>query len=180
MKNPILVKRYAEGLAQALPEAEEYESVRGRLAAFNAMIEGRADLRTALLRPFLGRSRKAALVAALLEAIKADGKSTRFLELLLRRGRLELLPGILEALPAVWRTAHGLPTFEVRSAAGLTPDQRAALEAELARLEGRPVHCEYGLDPSLLGGLTVRKGNRIFDVSLKGQLDRLKDTISER
>ena len=37
-----------------------------------------------------------------------------------------------------------------------------------------------GLIASLVGGLTVGKGNRVYDVSLKGQLDRLKDKISER
>ncbi len=180
MKNPTLVKRYAEGLARALPREDEYNSVRGRLAAFNAMIEGREDLRAALLRPFLNTTRKAALVHALLDAIKADGKTVRFLDLLLRHGRLEILPDILDALPSAWRAAHGMPTYEIRSVAALTPAQRTALEAELARLESRSVHCEYGLDPALLGGLTVRKGNRVFDVSLKGQLDKLKDTISER
>ncbi len=180
MKNPTLIKRYAAGLAASLPEAEEYESVRGRLAAFNALIQGREDLRAALLRPFLGAARKASLVAALLEALKADGKTVRFVNLLLRHGRLEILPGILEALPAVWRALHGTPTYEVRSVVALLPAQRTALEAELARIEGRPVHCEYGLEPALLGGLTARRGNRVLDASLKGQLDRLTDILSER
>ncbi|MDD8026275.1 MAG: ATP synthase F1 subunit delta [Acidobacteriota bacterium] len=180
MKNPTLVKRYAEGLAAALASPAEYEAVYGQLAVFDGLVESRDDLRAALLRPFLNVSRKTHLLKSLLEAMQAEGKTIRFLDLLLRHGRLEILPGVLECLPAVWRAGRGTPTFEVCSVVALSAAQRAGLEAELERLEKRAVHCDYGLDPALVGGLTVRKGNRIFDVSLKGQLDRLKDTISER
>jgi F-type H+-transporting ATPase subunit delta len=180
MKNPTLVKRYVEGLAAALPSLAEYETVRGQLAGFADLVASREDLRFALIRPFLNASRKAVLVKALLDQMKADAKAARFLDLLLRHGRMEILPRVLEDLPAAWRAAHGVPTFDVRSVVPLTPAQRSGLEAELERLEGRAVHCEYGLDACLVGGLTVRKGNRVFDVSLKGQLDRLKDKISER
>lgn len=180
MKNPTLVKRYVDGLAAALASAEEYESVRADLAEFSGMMDGREDLRQALLRPFLNAAAKARLVDALLSGMKAGPKAARFLSLLLRRGRLEILPRVLDGLPTAWRAARGTPTFEVLSVVALTAAQRSRLEAQLKRLEGRPVHCDYGLDPGLVGGLTVRKGNRVFDVSLKGQLLRLKDTISER
>ena len=40
--------------------------------------------------------------------------------------------------------------------------------------------CAYALDPSIVGGLLVRKGNTVYDVSLKGQLERLKEIIRER
>jgi F-type H+-transporting ATPase subunit delta len=180
MKNPTLVKRYVEGLAAALVTAEEYEAVRADLAEFSGLMDGREDMRLALLRPFLNAAAKARLVESVLAVMKAEPKAARFLSILLRNGRLEILPRVLESLPQAWRAARGTPTFEVVSVTALTTAQRTRLEAQLERLEGRPVHCEYGLDPGLLGGLTVRKGNRVFDVSLKGQLLRLKDTISER
>jgi F-type H+-transporting ATPase subunit delta len=180
MKNPTLIKRYVDGLAGALPEAAALEAVRGDLAAFAGLMETREDLRHALLRPFLHAAGKARLARAVLESLGADARSIRFLDLLLRHGRLEILPRVLEDLPAAWRAVRGVPTYEVRSVAALTEVQRTGLEAELRRLEGRAVHCDYGLDPGLVGGLTVRKGNRVYDVSLKGQLERLKDAISER
>ncbi|MCX6561098.1 MAG: ATP synthase F1 subunit delta [Candidatus Aminicenantes bacterium] len=180
MKNPTLVKRYVEGLAASLPTPAEYDAVRGQLTRFADLVVSREDLRFALVRPFLNASRKAVLVKALLDQMDAGAKTARFLDLLLRHGRMEILPRVLEDLPAAWRTAHGVPTFEVCSVVPLTPAQQSGLEAELERLEGRPVHCEYGLEASLVGGLTVRKGNLVYDVSLKGQLDRLKDKISER
>jgi F-type H+-transporting ATPase subunit delta len=180
MKNPTLVKRYVEGLAAALPSAVEYDAVRADLTEFSGLMEGREDMRTALLRPFLNAAAKARLVEAVLAGMKAEPKTARFMSLLLRHGRLEILPRVLESLPAAWRASHGVPSFEVLSVTALTAAQRSRLAAELERLEGRPVHCEYGLDPGLVGGLTVRKGNRVFDVSIKGQLLRLKDTISER
>jgi F0F1-type ATP synthase delta subunit len=58
--------------------------------------------------------------------------------------------------------------------------QKGRLERELSRLESAPVSCSYGLDPALVGGLFIRKGNRVYDASLKGELGRLQDIISER
>ena len=58
--------------------------------------------------------------------------------------------------------------------------QKARLEERLRAIEKRPVACTYVLDPAIVGGLVVRKGNKVYDVSLKGQLERLKEKIRER
>ena len=66
--------------------------VRADLAEFSGLMESREDLRKALLRPFLNAAAKARLVDAVLSGMKAEPKAARFLSLLLRRGRLEILP----------------------------------------------------------------------------------------
>lgn len=180
MKNPTLVKRYVEGLAAALHSPAEYDAVSGELSAFASLVRDNDELHRSLLRPFLNPAKKARIVRAVLELQKVDPKTSRFVQLLLQHRRLEILPSVLAGLPDAWRDCRGLPSFEVRSVVALSAGQRKTLESELERLEKRPVHCEYGIDPALVGGLTVRKGNRVYDVSLKGQLERLQDTISER
>jgi ATP synthase F1 delta subunit len=180
MKNPILVKRYVEGLSGALASPAEYEAVRRELEEFSAQLSGHDGLRRALLQPFVGASKKEAIIEEVLDRMKVRDKTRRLLRLLLHHGRLEILPRILEGLPDSWRGSQGVRSFEVRSVLPLTPAQKKRLEGRLEKLESGPVHCRYAIDPALVGGLTVCRGNLVFDVSLKGQLERLKDTISER
>ena len=180
MKNQTLVKRYTEGLAAALPSPAEYEAVHRELSEFSGLLESEEKLGHAIFRPFLNAAKKGCIIRAILDAQGAQAKTARFLDVLLRHGRMELLPEVLAALPDVWRGRQGVFSFEVRSVVPLKAGQRARLEAELGRIENRPVHCEYVLDPSIVGGLRVGRGNLVYDASLKGRLDKLKDQLSER
>ena len=50
---------------------------------------------------------------------------------------------------------------------------------KLELLENKPVFLKYRSDPSLVGGLSIRKGNIVYDVSIRGNLGRLKENIIE-
>jgi ATP synthase F1 delta subunit len=180
MKSQLLVKRYAVGLAAALKSEEEYRTVSRELAEFAALLESHRPLNRAILRPFLSAAKKEKIIRDILLEERASDKTGRFLLLLLRHGRLEILPSIVRDLPELWRMKNGIVTFEVRSAVPVRDVQKQRLEAELTKLENRPVACRYALDPAVVGGLLIIKGNLVYDVSLKGQLERLKENIRER
>ena len=57
-------------------------------------------------------------------------------------------------------------------------DERRTLEAQIEKTTGKKVRASYGLDASLLGGAVVRVGSTIYDGSVKGQLERIKEAIS--
>lgn len=179
MRNQIAVKRYAEGLAGALRSESEYAAVRADLEAFAGLLRDNADLSAALFRPFLALARRQAIAEDVFERLGFQAKTRRFLRLLMQHGRCEILADIIRSLPAVWDAKNGVVPFEVRSAVALGAAQKARLEARLRSLENRPVACAYVLDPSIIGGLAVRKGNLIYDVSLRGRLERLKNEIRE-
>jgi F-type H+-transporting ATPase subunit delta len=180
MKNDVPVNRYTEGLAGALRTAEEYEAVSKELAGFAALLTSHALLRETLLRPFVPAARKAAVLGDILDHQAYRDKTRRLLLLLAQRRRLDILTDIVAALPALWQKRQGIVTFEVRSVVPLKDVQRVRLEEELRTIEKRPVACTYALDPTIVGGLVIRKGNKVYDVSLKGQLERLKEKIRER
>jgi F-type H+-transporting ATPase subunit delta len=180
MKNLLLIKRYTEGLAAALPDEAEFRSVSRELETFSGILLNHDRLNALLLRPFVSSTKKAAIVGEILDREKYREKTKRFLLLLIQHRRLDLLAEVVRDLPARWKELHGIRTFDVRSVVPLSEGQKGRLEAELARLEQAPVSCSYGLDPELVGGLFIRKGNRVYDASLRGELERLKDIIGER
>jgi F-type H+-transporting ATPase subunit delta len=180
MKSRVLVRRYVEGLAGALKDEAGFELVHREIAGFAAELESHPLLGAVLLRPFLATSKKAAIIRNILEAQGASPKTRRFLLLLAGHRRLDILAAVVKALPVLWKERRGVRTLEVVSVVPLAESQRTRLEAELRRVEGTGVSCDYRLDPNLVGGLLVRCGNFVYDVSLKGQLERLKSVIQER
>ncbi len=69
---------------------------------------------------------------------------------------------------------RGEMAAEVQSAMALNDEQIAALKDKLKFLYGKDVKLETKVDPSLLGGLVVKVGSRMFDSSLKTKLMNLK------
>lgn len=179
MKNQTLVKSYAGGFALALDDDAEYGRVENELQGLCRLFSENPDLRRTLNSPLVNSGRKAEIVRDILDRVDISDKSRRFVLLVMEHNRLGLLAEIIDALPLAWNDKKGVVSYEVTSAAPLSEAQKRSLGAELERLERAPVRLTFGLDAAVLGGLSVRKGNLVFDASLKGSLDRLRAQILE-
>jgi F-type H+-transporting ATPase subunit delta len=85
-----------------------------------------------------------------------------------------LVLAILDAVIAMHRDREGIVASSISSAVQLDDAQRARLEAMLAERSGKRVEAEYHVDPSLIGGITVRLGDTVYDGSVRRQLQRLR------
>jgi len=179
MKNQALVRKYAEGLVQALKDEREFGSVGAEVQAFLDLFSSREDLRQALVSPFVNARKKAAVLEAVLGRSGTGPKASRFLSLLLQHKRLELLSAVVELLPEAWSDKHGVVSFEVTSAAPLTGGQRERLEKGLEAWEKKPVRLVYKTDPAIVGGLALRRGHIVYDASVEGQLAALKERLGQ-
>jgi F-type H+-transporting ATPase subunit delta len=177
MKNLALVRKYADGLARAVENDREFESVGGEVRAFRDLLVAHDDLRRALVSPFVSARRREALLGEILSRAGTGPKASRFLALLQRHKRMELLPEIVETLPVAWSEKKGIVTYEVASAVPLTAAQQARLVKGLEASEGKPVRLVFKADPGLVGGLALRKGHIVYDASVEGELTALQERL---
>jgi F-type H+-transporting ATPase subunit delta len=179
MKKLILVKRYAQALAGSLEDDAEFAAVSRELAEFQERISVHVALKQTLASPFVAARKKTQVIRDILDMLDLRKKTKRFILLLLENDRLPLLGDILNEIPALWNEHRGVTTFEVSSVVSLDEGQKKRLRERLERLEGRPVFLRYSINPGLVGGFSLRKGNLIFDASIKGHLTQIKERISE-
>ena len=52
------------------------------------------------------------------------------------------------------------------------------MESQVASLTGKKVRARYATDSELLGGAVVRVGSTIYDGSVRGQLQKLKEQLA--
>ena len=179
MRNQVLVRRYARGLVGALRGESELAEMHRELSEVASLLRTNLQLAAILKSPFVPKKKKNQIIRDILAASPPGAKAARFLDVLIEHKRLDILEDVLLVVPALWRERQGVQTFEVSSAVSVTPQQKKRLQAELERLEGKPVFLEYRVDPGLVGGLSLRKGNIIYDVSVQGRLAKLKEKMIE-
>jgi F-type H+-transporting ATPase subunit delta len=179
MTKRVLVKRYAQGFIRAIKDEDEYLTLYQELLGFEEILTAQKELSDTLLSPFLPTGKKVELAGEVVTKASFQPKNQRFIRLLVENGRFELFHEILESLPEFWNESKGISTFVVTSVIPLTDDQKQRLVKKLEVLEKKPVFLKYRQDSDLVGGLSVQKGNIIYDASVRGNLERLKQLIIE-
>lgn len=97
--------------------------------------------------------------------------------LLLRRGRIDLVPALAREFRRLVNRRAGITTTVVTSAGELSRDDVEELTARLERFTGGKVELELRVDESLLGGIVVRVGDRLIDGSVRSRLERLRSRV---
>jgi len=179
MKAQILVKRYANGLVDSLKDDKEFNRVFGQIESFQKMVTSSQDLGDVLLKPFVPKSKANKVVKELLNKAKADQKAIRFVLLLIENERVDLLDDIIEILPEAWNEKKGILTLEVSTAISLKKNQKDQLKKKLEKIEKKPVWLKYKIDKEIIGGLSIRKENTFYDVSIRGDLMKLSENIKQ-
>ena len=117
----------------------------------------------------------------MLNAIAARLGTTRqvrnFVAVLIDNQRLPLFSEILKQLEQELNDRQGFADAQVSSARQLSKPERQMLEAEIAKMTGKKVRARYEQDASLLGGAVVQVGSTIYDGSVKGQLDTMREQL---
>jgi len=97
--------------------------------------------------------------------------------LLAERNRIELLPRIVTEYQRLLNRHRGVVEAIVTTAAPMSKEETDAVRARIEQMAKARVDIETRVDESLIGGLTIRVGDRLLDASVRGRLERLRDQL---
>ena len=98
--------------------------------------------------------------------------------LMIRRGRPGAIEAMVERFGELVRRERGVSLAEVRTAQPLEDEQRDAIEQRLRALTGDRIEIREVVDDSLIGGVSVRIGDRLYDASVRSRLERLRARLT--
>ncbi len=168
-------RRYAESAFEIAGRDQAYDGWRRELDLAATVLEDPAVGRGLSDPTVPTETREAALGAGL--GRQVSGPVLNLLRLLIRRGRIEDLPRIASEFGRLDNTRLGITPARAVSAAPLEPAEVTALTARLEQMTGGRIELSQEVDPSLLGGLVVRVGDRLIDGSVRGRLERLRNQL---
>ena len=138
------------------------------------------ELRRVWENPAVPADQKRGLLDAIVERAGIDRPVRNLIAVLIDHRRLPFLPRIVEQLEKELDARLGFTEAQISSTRELADAEKRTLEAQIAKTTGKKVRASYGLDKSLLGGAVVRIGSTIYDGSVKGQLEKIKEAISSQ
>jgi F-type H+-transporting ATPase subunit delta len=166
--------RYAQALFELAEQAGALAAVEADLKGLKALRDESVDLRRLLASPAFTAEDKAKGLAAVADKAGVHPLTKKFLGLLAANARASALPAVTTAFESLAAKHRGAVAAEVVSAVALNKTQLTKIAKALNQALGKDPELTARVDPSILGGLKVRVGSRLFDASLKSRLDSLK------
>ncbi len=169
-----LADRYAAALYAQADETHQLDATVEQMEALGRLIDDSAAFRRFLESPLLDVNQARAGVLAVLAEQNFGTLVQHFVGVVCNNRRLRALRGIVAAFAALVAQKRGVVTAHVATAQRLSDVQREQLRARLIEAGYSRVNIVERVDPSLLGGLVLRIGARLYDTSLKSRLQRLQ------
>jgi F-type H+-transporting ATPase subunit delta len=166
--------RYASALFELAREQNELDKVDRDLGKFQAMLDQSPDLARLVKSPAFAAEEQERALGAVMDWASIGATTGNFLKVVTRNRRLFAAEDMIKGFRQQLALHRGEMTAEVQSATPLSNEQLAALKATLKASYGKDVRLDAKVDPSLLGGLVVKVGSRMFDSSLRTKLMNLK------
>ena len=168
-------RRYAEAAFQLAARDEALDAYAEGLDAA-ALKLGEATINGVLRNPAQPLRQRLEIVDAML-ASSVPEPVLKLVGLLVERGKIDRLGSVAAEYRRLLRSERGVVEALATSAAPLSREETAALERKVAQMTGRTVDLRVEIDESLIGGLTVRVGDTLYDASVRGRLERLRERL---
>lgn len=166
--------RYAQALFELAEQGGALAAVEADLRSLKALRDESEDLRKLLVSPAFTAEEKGKGLGAVARKARVSPLTLKFIGLLAANGRASALPAVIAAFERLAAARRGAVAAEVTSALPLSAAELKKIAGALNKALGKDPELTARVDPSILGGLKVRVGSRLFDASLKSRLDSLK------
>jgi len=167
--------RFAEAAFAVAQEANQLDAWLEALDQASSVYDNHAAA-IFLTSPVVPAEKKRAVLAELLPGVSTE--VSRFLAILARRDRLELVPEIAQVFRRLLNEYRGIAVAQVTTAVPIDERQKATIANRLGQRVGKTVTVETSVDPSILGGVIAQIGDNVIDGSVRGRLERLRRALT--
>lgn len=176
MSNSEVAKRYSLALFEIAQENGQIESIQDELQELKIAYRNNIELEQLLTNPRLSMAKKKELLTTLFNGFNPIIQNTLFV--MLEKNRLTDIVDVVDEFIEFANEVAGVADAKVFSTRPLTQEESNNISVAYANKIGRnSLRIKNIIDPSLLGGFRLQIGNRIYDGSLSGKLERLKRNL---
>ena len=172
------VSRYARAFADVVTDARlDTAAIDKQLKDFLGTLDGSAELREFFVNPAIAALQKVAILDKMNAKLGLMKELRNLLAVLINNDRIGQVHEVADAYRAELQERMGIRQAEVVTARELDEQERGTLLAGIGKVAGSRVEASFKLDKSILGGTVVRIGSTVYDGSVRGRLERLKEAL---
>ncbi|HEX7058149.1 MAG TPA: F0F1 ATP synthase subunit delta [Bacilli bacterium] len=174
----VVARRYARALFEVAREHDSQALVEEQLKLLVETVSAHPEFRRIIRHPNIDAAAKTELVKQVFKG-EMDETLLRTVNLLFERGRSAMLAELYHAFVQTANDALGRADAIVASPFPVSAEEVQEIADKFSKLCGKTIRVQTVMDPTLLGGIKVRIGDRLYDGSLSGKLERLKKGLTE-
>jgi F-type H+-transporting ATPase subunit delta len=176
---PAFVPRYATAFLQVVTAAKlDTTAIDRQLNDFLGTWDGSVELRTFFENPALPAVQKVAILDKLNAKLKLQKELRNLIAVLIDNNRIGHVADVAASYRQLLQQQLGIKPAEISTARELSAKEQAELVAEVSKLAGTKIDASFKLDPKMIGGAVVRIGSTVYDGSVRGRLERLKEVLT--
>ncbi len=178
MEEHIIAERYAKALSQAVDENMWDEALDEIMAVHKALtyIDEAMDY---FASPLISYNSKRILLDKILTCGKFLPMVENFLQVILKKERVILLPLMIEEFSAIIQEQRNIALAKISCSFTITEDERVKMIDKLSALTGKNLEYQIEYDASLIAGFIARVGHIIYDYSLSNRLEKLSTVLQK-
>lgn len=174
----VFASRYARAFADVVASAKlDTAAIDHRLNDFLGAWDESPELRAVFENPSISAAEKVAILDKMNATLGMQKELRNFIAVLIDHDRIAHVKEVAEAYRAELEERQGIRQAEITTARELPEEERAMLLEGVGKLAGAKIRPTFKLDKSILGGTVVRIGSTVYDGSIRGRLERLKETL---
>jgi F-type H+-transporting ATPase subunit delta len=172
------VARYARAFADVVTaEKLDTAAINRQMDDFLATWEASAELRELFVNPAVAVPQKIAVLDKMNLKLKLQKELRNLLAVLIKNDRIGDVKEVAEAYRVEMQERRGIRLVEIVTARELGEKDRVSLIDGVSKLAGAQIQASFTLDASIFGGTVVRIGSTVYDGSVRGRLERLKEAL---
>lgn len=172
------VSHYARAFADVVLGAKlDTVSIDKEFGDFLGTWDGSTQLREVFENPAIPVEQKIAILDKMNAQLGMRRELRNLIAVLIKNGRIAHVHQVNEAYRAELQERQGIRQAEITTARELSEQDRNSLLAGVGQLAGSKIQATFKLDESIVGGTIVRIGSTVYDGSVRGRLQRLKEAL---
>jgi len=177
MKGEAVARRYALALTHLCSNPEDWENLRKELSTIVSLVSENKELKDFMENPIFPKNLKINVISRISEKLELSEKMKRFLNIIIEKGRFSLLSLILKNFEDIWNKRNNIYKIEIISSIPFNEEEKLEIIETLSKIKRGKIKADFIVNPEILGGIIIKEGNKVYDGSLKGNLERLKEKI---
>jgi len=179
MRNTRLASRYARSIITLAGEKDALERVLADMEYLQSLCRESREFTLMLRSPIIKADKKIAIIRAVVKD-KLHPMSMGFLELLTKKGREFFLPEMAEAYIAQYKELKHIHEVRLKTAVAVSPELSSEIKEKVAAsFKEGSVDLELSVDESLVGGFVLEIGDKLFDASIRRDLDDIRKQFTK-
>ena len=168
---------YAKALYESAIQANALENIYADVENLQSVKLSKVKEAECFCSPIIDFKTKKEILETLAKKMNLHTQTLNFLKILTENGEFKILELILQDFRELYNQKHEIAEIVVETIKELSTAQDKLLKEKLSALFEQKIKLIYQIRPEILGGLIIKSGTTLIDLSLKNQLKKIEQLM---